>query len=120
MDQAFERKGTELELIAFSLSDCLVDVEDGSARYLRAVHRTALELAVPNCFGTDVGGFWLMADQLAQLRRLPDFYPRREAPLVTSAVEAYIMAQIPRLPDRLQLVEAPDQVDDTTSAEGAA
>lgn len=95
MDQAFAEKRTALELIAFSLSDCLVDVEESSAKYLRAVHRTALELAVPNCFGTDIGGFWLMADQLAQLRRLPDFYPYQEAPLVTRVVEAFIMAQIP-------------------------
>lgn len=93
MDLAFESRGTELELIAFSLSDCSVDLEESSAKYLRAVHRTALELAVPNCFGTDIGGFWLMAEQLAQLRRLPDFYPRHEAPLVTRAVEAYIAAQ---------------------------
>ncbi|MGH9904680.1 MAG: hypothetical protein ACRD8U_03730 [Pyrinomonadaceae bacterium] len=94
MPQASERKGTELELIAFSLSECLVDVEEDSAKYLRAVHRTALELAIPNCFGIDIGGFWLMANQLAELRRLPDFYPRHEAPLVMRAVEAYITAQI--------------------------
>lgn len=86
-----------MELIAFSLSDCLVDVEESLAKYLRAVHRTALELAVPNCFGTDIGGFWLMASQLAELRRLPEFYPRHEGPLVMQAVEAYITAQISEL-----------------------
>jgi hypothetical protein len=85
---------SEVEFLGFALNDCTVNINASSAKYLRAVHRTALELAVQNQFGTDVGGFWLMADQIAQLRRLPDYYAAAEAPLVRSAVEAYLVAQL--------------------------
>lgn len=100
MDPASERRVPELELIAFSLSDCVVDVEEESAKYLRAVHRTALELAVHNRFGADVGGFWLMSDQIGQLRKLPEYYAANEAPLVARVVEAYLRAQVPRVPQQ--------------------
>ena len=73
----------------------MVEIDRDAAKYLRAVHRTALELATPNCFGSEIGGFWLMQDQVTQLRRLPEFYPSTEAPFVARAVEAYIEAQIP-------------------------
>lgn len=86
---------SDLNLLGFALADCVVEVDQGSAKYLRAVHRTALELATPNCFGAEIGGFWLMQEQLTQLRKLPDFYPLPEAPLVARAVEAYIEAQFP-------------------------
>jgi hypothetical protein len=36
-----------------------------------------------------------MREQLAQLRKLPAFYPLPEAPHVERAVEAYINAQVP-------------------------
>lgn len=85
------------EMIGFALGDCIVDIDAEAAKYLRAIHRTALELAVPNQFGVEIGGFWLMAEQLSQLRRLPDFYPLHEAPLVARAVEAYIAAQLPQI-----------------------
>lgn len=86
---------TDVSLLGFALADCVVEIDRASAKYLRAVHRTALELATPNCFGAEIGGFWLMQEQLTQLRKLPDFYPQAEAPLVARAVEAYIDAQFP-------------------------
>jgi hypothetical protein len=85
----------EVSLLGFALADCVVEIDRASAKYLRAVHRTALELATPNCFGAEIGGFWLMQEQLTQLRKLPDFYPLPEAPFVARAVEAYINAQFP-------------------------
>ena len=84
-----------IELIGFALSDCVVDLDAEAARYLRAVHRTALELAVQNQFGAEIGGFWLMQEQVQQLRRLPEYYPASEAELVSRAVDAYLQAQIP-------------------------
>lgn len=83
----------DVKLCAFALSDCVVNIESQSAKYLRAVHRTALELAVPNLYGTEFGGFWLQADQISQLRKLPDCYPANEIDLVRRAVEAYLLAQ---------------------------
>jgi hypothetical protein len=87
----------EIDLVGFALADCVVEIDRAAAKYLKAVHRTALELASPNCFGMEIGGFWLMIDQLTQLRKLPDFYPLPEGPLVARAVEAYIKAQVPKL-----------------------
>ncbi len=78
---------------AFALADCVVHIESQSAKYLRAVHRTALELAVPNLFGVEIGGFWLKPDQVDQLRKLPDCYPANEIDFVRRAVEAYLAAQ---------------------------
>lgn len=91
-------------LCAFALTDCVVHIEARSAKYLRAVHRTALELAVPNLFGSELGGFWLRSDQIYQLRKLPDCYPANEVELVKHAVEAYLQAQIEEL-DLLQSTE---------------
>ncbi len=85
---------SEVEFFGFALSDCTVNLNDAAAKYLRPVHRTALELAVQNQFGAEVGGFWLMADQIAQLRKLPECYAANEAPLVRSAIEAYLAAQL--------------------------
>ena len=85
---------SEVEFLGFALSDCTVTINTESAKYLRPVHRTALELAVQNQFGAEVGGFWLLADQIAQLRKLPECYAANEAPLVRSAIEAYLSAQI--------------------------
>jgi hypothetical protein len=85
---------SEVEFLGFALSACTVTINNESAKYLRPVHRTALELAVQNQFGAEVGGFWLLADQIAQLRKLPECYAANEAPLVRSAIEAYLSAQL--------------------------
>ena len=82
-----------LKLCAFALTDCIVHIESQSAKYLRAVHRTALELAVPNLFGSEIGGFWLNPEQIAQLRQLPDCYPANEIEFARRAVEVYLLAQ---------------------------
>jgi len=82
-----------LKLCAFALTDCTIQIESHSAKYLRAVHRTALELAVPNLYGSELGGFWLTPDQIEQLRKLPDCYPANEIEFVRLAVEAYLLAQ---------------------------
>lgn len=86
-----------MELIGFLLNDCVVEVDEAAAKYLRAVHGTALELAIQNQFGAEIGGFWLMAEQVSQLRRLPEYYPAGEAALVARAVDAYLRAQMPKL-----------------------
>jgi hypothetical protein len=85
---------SDLEFLGFALSDCTVDLNDASAKYLRVVHGTALELAVHNQFGAEVGGFWLLSNQINQLRRLPEYYSPDEAPHVEFAIEAYLAAQI--------------------------
>ena len=87
---------SDVDFLGFALSDCVVEVEPPVARYMRAVHRTALELAIPNRFGLDVGGFWLMPEQIAQLQRLPECYSQLEAPFVERAVDAYLEAQLGR------------------------
>ena len=84
----------EVEFLGFALGDCTLDLEPSSAKYLRVVHGTALELAVHNQFGADFGGFWLLSPQITQLRRLPEYYSPDEAPLVEFAIEAYLAAQI--------------------------
>jgi hypothetical protein len=84
----------EIEFVGFALGDCTVDLEAPSAKYLRVVHGTALELAVHNQFGAEFGGFWLLSPQITQLRRLPEYYSPDEGPLVEFAIEAYLAAQI--------------------------
>ena len=91
---------SEVIFLGFALSDCVVEIDKDAAKYLRAVHRTALELAIPNRFGIEVGGFWLMPEQLEQLRKLPECYSLLEAPFVERAIEAYLAAQVPTLPKR--------------------
>src|ERR1041384_6139036 len=85
---------SEVEFVGFALSDCTVDIDQASAKYLRVVHGAALELAVHNQFGADIGGFWLLSNQIEQLRRLSEYYSPDEAPLVEFAIEAYLAAQI--------------------------
>ena len=85
---------SEVEFLGFALNDCTVELDARSAKYLRLVHGTALELAVHNQFGADIGGFWLLSSQIDQLRRLPEYYPPNEARLVEFAIEAYLAAQI--------------------------
>ena len=84
----------EVEFVGFALGDCTVDLDAPSAKYLRVVHGTALELAVHNQFGAEFGGFWLLSPQITQLRRLAEYYSPDEAPLVEFAIEAYLAAQI--------------------------
>jgi hypothetical protein len=93
----FQNHVSNVKLCAFALRDCVVEIESHSAKYLRAVHRTALELAVPNLFGPEIGGFWLKPDQIAQLRNLPDCYPANEVNFVRRAVEVYLLAQTDEL-----------------------
>ena len=89
---------SDVIFLGFALSDCVVEIDKQAAKYLRAVHRTALELAIPNRFGIEVGGFWLMPEQIAQLRKLPECYSLVDAPFVVRAIEAYLAAQLPTLP----------------------
>jgi len=88
------RVESDVAFIGFALSDCTVELDPQSAKYLRPVNRTALELATHNRFGSEIGGFWVMYDQIAQLRNLPAYYPSKEAPLVARAVEAFLRAQL--------------------------
>lgn len=88
------RVESDVAFLGFALSDCTVELDPQSAKYLRPVNRTALELATHNRFGSEIGGFWLMHDQIAQLRNLPAYYPLKEAPFVARAVEAYLRAQL--------------------------
>jgi hypothetical protein len=85
---------SDVAFLGFALSDCTVELDPQSARYLRPVNRTALELATHNRFGSEIGGFWLMRDQIAKLRNLPAHYPSKEAPFVARAVEAFLRAQL--------------------------
>jgi hypothetical protein len=84
---------SEVEFLGFALSDCTVTLKNAEAKYLRVVHRTALELSIQNQFGAEIGGFWLLKDQIEQLRKLPLYYPLDEQQLVRNAVEAYLTAQ---------------------------
>jgi hypothetical protein len=93
-DDNLENLDPELSLIGFELADCVVKLDCIAAKYLRAVHRTALELAVPNRFGVEAGGFWLTNEQIQQLRRLPEFYPPSEAAVVAQTIEIYLQAQL--------------------------
>ena len=85
---------SDIAFLGFALSDCTVELDTKSAKYLRPVNRTALELAIHNRFGSEIGGFWLMREQIAQLRNLPAYYPSKEATFVARAVEAYLRAQL--------------------------
>ena len=85
---------SEVEFLGFALGDCTVKLNSKEAKYLRVVHRTALELAVQNHFGAEVGGYWLLAEQIEQLRKLPLYYTHGEATLVSNAIEAYLAAQL--------------------------
>jgi hypothetical protein len=90
----YARQKSKMVFLGFALSECTVAVEARSVKYVRAVHRTALELAIHNYFGVEVGGFWLTSDQIAQLRSLADYYPPDESALVGQAIEAYLAAQL--------------------------
>ena len=85
---------SDVVFVGFSLSDCVVETDRESAKYLRRVNRTALELAIHNHFGAEIGGFWLMEEQIAQLRTLPAYYTPEESSFVARAVEDYLKAQL--------------------------
>jgi len=85
---------SDVVFLGFALNECTVEIESQSAKYLRVIHRTALELAVHNRFGLEVGGFWLTKEQIGQLRALAEYYPINEAPFVAQAIEAYLDAQL--------------------------
>lgn len=94
VEKSLVRRETELVFLAFALRECTVKIASHSVKYVRAVHRTALELAIRNLFGVDIGGFWLTTDQIAQLQALSNYYPPKEAPFVSQAIEAYLAAQL--------------------------
>jgi hypothetical protein len=83
----------ETDFAGFALSECLIQTDPQTEKYLRRVIRTAFELAVYNRFGAEIGGFWLMTEQIEQLRKLPEYYSPAEAGLVANAVEIYLQAQ---------------------------
>jgi hypothetical protein len=97
-EEDLTEKQSDVALISFALSDCVVEIEAQSAKYLRAVHRTALELAAQNQYGADIGGFWLLPEHVRQLRMLPECYPSSEAHFVRRAIEAYLSAQLESSP----------------------
>ena len=85
---------SDVTFFGFALGDCVVRTDPRTEKYLQRVIRTALELSTYNRFGAEVGGFWLMAEQIAQLRKLPEYYAPQEATLVANAVELYLRAQL--------------------------
>ena len=93
-DKKLENLDSEVDLIGFELADCVIKLDSASAKYLGAVHRTAIELAIPNRFGIEAGGFWLTNDQIEQLRRLPEHYPPTEAAAVAKTIEIYLKAHL--------------------------
>ena len=84
----------ELKFVGFALTDCNVQVSVEAVKYLRAVHSTALELAIHNHFGFEIGGFWLTTDQVTQLKSLCEYYPPGERTSVNETIEAYLLAQL--------------------------
>jgi hypothetical protein len=90
----FTKSESDVVFLGFALSECILEIDSQSIKYLRAVHRTALELAIANRFGSEIGGFWLTTDQIAQLRSLSEYYPVSEAPHVVQTIEAYLDAQL--------------------------
>lgn len=89
-----EQRQYQFDFVGFALSDCVISQDGPAAKYLSAVHRTALEVAAQNLFGRDIGGFWLTSPQIQQLRSLPEHYPATESLLVSRAVEEYLKAQL--------------------------
>ena len=87
----------ETEFSGFAITECLIQTDPQIEKYLRRVIRTAFELAVYNRFGAEIGGFWLMTEQIEQLRKLPEYYSPTEAQFVAHAVEAYLQAQLQEL-----------------------
>ena len=91
---ALKDKESDVSFVGFALGECTIETDRDSARYVRAVHRTALELAVQYRFGIEIGGFWMLPEQIDLLRKLPDCYPPNEAPHVARAVDAFLRSQL--------------------------
>src|SRR5688572_30793013 len=94
-----ETASSKLETVfaGFALTDCVVQADPQTEKYLRRVIRAALELAVYNRFGAEIGGFWLMSEQIEELRKLSEYYSPNEAVHVARAVEVYLQAQLQEL-----------------------
>ena len=92
-----ENLKSDVTFFGFALHECIVEVDQNSLKYLRPIHRSALELSVHNRFGSEIGGFWLSREQIDQLRKLANYYPASETPLVANAIEAYLRAQLHEL-----------------------
>ena len=94
-----ETPNAKLETVfaGFALTDCVIQADPHTEKYLHRVIRAALELAVYNRFGAEIGGFWLMSEQIEQLRKLSEYYPPKEAIHVARAVEVYLQAQLQEL-----------------------
>lgn len=92
----FETRNAKLDtdFVGFALTECLIQTDPQTEKYLRRVIRTAFELAVYNRFGAEIGGFWLLTEQIEQLRKLPEYYAPTEAVFVANAVEIYLRAQL--------------------------
>ena len=99
LQSQLETRNAKLETVfaGFALTDCLIHADWQTEKYLQRVIRTALELAVYNRFGAEIGGFWLMNEQIEQLRNLPEYYSPDEAVHVARAVEIYLQAQMQEL-----------------------
>ena len=93
-NQKLAEPESEVVFLGFALAECTVMVDTHAVKYLRAIHRAALELAVQNRFGMDIGGFWITAQQIPELRSIVNFYPPQEASLVAETLEAYLAAQL--------------------------
>lgn len=104
--QQCETPNAKLETVfaGFALTDCVIQADPQTEKYLRRVIRAALELSVYNRFGAEIGGFWLMSEQIEQLRKLSEYYSPLEAVHVARAVELYLKAQLHELyePPRAQ------------------
>lgn len=84
----------ETDFAGFALTDCVIQADPQTEKYLHRVIRAALELAVYNRFGAEIGGFWLMTEQIEQLRKLPEYYSPTQAIKVARAVEIYLKGQL--------------------------
>jgi hypothetical protein len=99
MANQLETPNSRLETVftGFALTDCVIQADPQTEKYLRRVTAAALELAVYNRFGAEIGGFWLMSEQIEQLRKLSEYYSPDEAVHVARAVEVYLQAQLQEL-----------------------
>lgn len=62
------------------------------APYINQVYKAARGMARSAAFGQ--GGAWIFQEEIDSLRRLYQFYPADEQPLVKEAVEVYLKAQL--------------------------
>jgi len=93
-EETFIERESNIVFVGFALTECDVQVNVEAVKYLRAIHGTALELAIQNHFGSEIGGFWLTAEQVARLKSLSDYYPPSERTFVSETIEAYLQGQL--------------------------